>query len=174
VLLRAFTLDLQESRWHGHRGRRCGLITIKKLPLNCSDWQYSQIATHKRKKLHSPAQSGAPGGDLFCGGASNIQLYQASGETQVYTSVFRLRDLPPFADPRRRHSFPPSLHVSGGGTVAQSSFARTEFSVAPNGANLRIYSGDASSASARFYRVDNANVAASSLFNFTWTAVAGL
>jgi hypothetical protein len=88
VLLRAFSLDLQESRWHGHRGSRCGLITSKKLPLNCSDWQYSQIATHKRKKLHSPAQSGAPGGDLFRGGASNIQLYQASGETQVYASFF--------------------------------------------------------------------------------------
>jgi hypothetical protein len=54
---------------------------------------------------------------------------------------------------------------AGGGTVAQSSFARTEFSLAPNGASLRIYTGDASSAPARFYRVDNANVAASSLFN---------
>jgi hypothetical protein len=66
------------------------------------------------------------------------------------------------------------VFMSAGEGVAQSSFARTEFSVAPNGANLRIYAGDASSASARFYRVDNANVAASSLFNFTWTAVAGL
>ena len=40
-----------------------------------------------------------------------------------------------------------------------------EFSLAPNGTNLRIYVGDASSAPARFYRVDNANVAASTLFS---------
>src|SRR4029077_3686643 len=84
----AFDLDSQAPRRHGHRGTGCGLITTKKLPLKCSDWQYSHIATHIRKKLHFPAQSGAPGGDLFRGGASNIQLYQASGETQVYASFF--------------------------------------------------------------------------------------
>jgi hypothetical protein len=150
------------------------LITTKKLPLNCSDWQYSQIATHKRKRLHSPAQSGAPGGDLFRGGASKIQLYRASGETQVYASFF---DYGIFRRSQAQDgdtAFHQVFMSAGGGTVAQSSFARTEFSVAPNGANLRIYTGDASSAPARFYRVDNANVAASSLFNFTWTAVAGL
>jgi hypothetical protein len=40
------------------------LITTKKLPLKCSDWQYSQIATHKRKRLHSPGQSSATGGQM--------------------------------------------------------------------------------------------------------------
>src|SRR6476660_4512050 len=61
----------------------------------------------------------------------------------------------------------------GGGTTAQSSFSRTEFSLAPNGANLRVYVGDASSAPANFYRVDNANVTAATLFtggtNGGWT-----
>ena len=107
----------------------------------------------------------ATGGDFFRGGASNVQLYRASGETQVYVSLF---DYGIF---RRSHTqdgdtiFHQIFLSAGGGTLAQSSFARTEFSLAPNGANLRIYTGDASSAPADFYRVDNANVAAASLFN---------
>jgi len=142
VLLRAFSPALQEPRWHGHRRTGCGLITIKKLPLKCSDWQYSQIATHKRKRLHSPAQSGAPGGDLFRDGASNIQLYRASGETQAYASFF---DYGIFRCSQTQDGDTAFHQVfrSAGGTVAQSSFARTEFSVAPNGVNLRIYTGDA-------------------------------
>ena len=115
----------------------------------------------------------ANGGDFFRGGASNIQLYRASGETQVYASFFdygifrRSQTLDSDTD------FHQVFMSAGGGTVAQSSFSRTEFSLAPNGANLRIYTGDASSAPANFYRVDNANVAASSLFdgvsNVGWT-----
>jgi len=115
----------------------------------------------------------ATGGDFFRGGFSNIQLYRASGETQVYASAF---DYGVF---RRSHAqdgdtaFHQIFMSAGGGSVAQSSFSRTEFSLAPNGANLRVYVGDASSAPATFWRVDNANVPAATLFtggtNGGWT-----
>jgi hypothetical protein len=107
----------------------------------------------------------ATGGDFFRGGASNIQLYRASGETQVYASFFDYGIFRRSQTQDGDTAFHQVFMSAGGGTVAQSSFARTEFSLAPNGANLRIYTGDASSAPADFYRVDNANVAASSLFN---------
>jgi len=107
----------------------------------------------------------ATGGDLFRGGASNVQLYRASGETQVYASFF---DYGVFRRSQTQDgdtAFHQIFQSGGKGTLAQSSFARTEFSLAPNGANLRIYTGDSTSAPATFYRVDNANVAASSLFD---------
>jgi hypothetical protein len=115
----------------------------------------------------------ATGNDFFRGGASDVELYRASGETQVYISFFDFgiyrRSMTQDGDA----AFHQIFKAAGGGTLAQSSSARTEFSLAPNGGNLRIYVGDASSASARFYRVDNANVAASSLFdgvsNVGWT-----
>jgi hypothetical protein len=109
--------------------------------------------------------SSATGGDFFRGGASNVQLYQASGETQVYASFF---DYGIFRRSRTQDgdtAFHQVFMSAGGGMIAQSSFSRTEFSLAPNGRKLRIYTGDASSAPANFYRVDNANVAASSLFD---------
>lgn len=107
----------------------------------------------------------ATGGDFFRGGASHVQLYRASGETQVYASFFDYGIFRRSQTQDGDTAFHQVFMSAGGGTVAQSSFARTEFSLAPNGANLRIYTGDASSAPARFYRVDNANVASSSLFN---------
>jgi hypothetical protein len=109
--------------------------------------------------------SSPTGGDFFRGGASNIQLYRASGETQVYASFF---DYGVFRRSQTQDgdtAFHQVFQSAGGGSVAQSSFSRTEFSLAPNGTNLRIYTGDASSAPANLYRVDNANVPASSLFN---------
>lgn len=103
------------------------------------------------------------GGDFFRAGVSNIQLYRAGGETQVYASLFDYglyrRSMTQDGDTLFHQLF----NAAGGGTVPQSSFARTEFSLAPNGANLRIYLGDSSSAPADFYRVDNANVAAATL-----------
>src|SRR5260370_41395672 len=61
---------------------------------------------------------------------------------------------------------------AGGGTVANSSTSRTEFSLAPNGGNLRVYVGDAP-APASFWRGNHPNVTAATLFtggtNGGWT-----
>ena len=115
----------------------------------------------------------ATGGDFFRGGASNVQLYRAAGETQVYASFFDYGIFRRSQTQDGDTAFHQIFQSAGGGTVAQSSASRTEFALAPNGANLRIYTGDASSAPAEFFRVDNANVAASSLFdgvsNVGWT-----
>ncbi len=116
--------------------------------------------------------STATGGDLFRGGCSNIQLYRAAGETQVYASFFDYGIFRRSQTQDGDTAFHQVFKAAGGGLVANSSTARTEFSLAPNGANLRIYTGDASGASANFYRVDNANVPALSLFNISnvgWT-----
>ena len=123
----------------------------------------------------TPDGSVATGGDFFRGGVSNIQLYRASSETQVYASLFDYgvyrRSMTQDGDT----AFHQIFAAAGGGTVAQSSFARTEFSLAPNGANLRIYVGDAFSAQADFYQVDNANVPAATLdtggTNGGWTTL---
>jgi hypothetical protein len=121
----------------------------------------------------------ATGGDFFRGGCSHIELYRAAtgNETQVYASFF---DYGVFRRSRTLEhdtAFHQIFKAAGNGTVAQSSFARTEFSLAaistgPNSGNLRVYVGDASSAPADFYRVDNANVTASTLVggnNGGWT-----
>lgn len=113
------------------------------------------------------------GGDFFRGGASNVQLYQASGETQVYASFFDYGIFRRSETQDGDTAFHQIFLSAGGGTVAQSSFSRTEFALAPNGPNLRIYTGDATSAPAEFFRVENANVPDTSLFdgvsNVGWT-----
>src|SRR5438067_2861541 len=115
------------------------------------------------------------GGDFFRGGCSHIELYPSTSppETQVYASFF---DYGVFRRSKTldgpNSGFKQIFKAAGSGTVAQSSFARTEFSLAPNGANLRVYVGDASSAPANFYRVVNANVTAATLLggnNGGWT-----
>jgi hypothetical protein len=117
--------------------------------------------------------SSANGSDFFRGGASSIRLYRASGETQVYASFFDYGIFRRSQTQDGDTAFHQIFKSAGGGSAAQSSSSRTEFALAPNGAKLRIYTGDASSAPADFYRVDNANVAASSLFdgvsNVGWT-----
>jgi hypothetical protein len=119
---------------------------------------------------------GSPtGGDFFRGGCSHIELYRSTSppETQVYASFFDYgvyRRSKTLDGPQS--NFKQIFASAGNGTVAQSSFSRTEFSLAPNGSNLRIYVGDSSSAPANFYRVDNANVAAATLLggnNGGWT-----
>jgi hypothetical protein len=114
------------------------------------------------------------GGDFFRGGCSHIELYRAAtgNETQVYASFFDYGVFRRSKTLEHDTAFHQVFNAAGNGTVAQSSFARTEFSLAPNGSNLRIYVGDASSAPADFYRVDNANVTASTLVggnNGGWT-----
>ena len=118
--------------------------------------------------------SSLTGNDFFRGGASHIELYRVSGETQVYAAfvdhgVYR-RSMTLDGD----SAFHQIFNSAGGGTVANSSSSRTEFSLAPNGASLRIYVGDTGNgASADFYRVNNANVSAGTLVtggtNGGWT-----
>jgi hypothetical protein len=81
------------------------------------------------------------------------------------------------ASRHREGTFKQIFGSAGGGTLAQSSSSRSEFSLAPisrgpNRGHLRIYVGDAP-APASFWRVDNANVAAATLFtggtNVGWT-----
>src|SRR5262249_34645339 len=113
------------------------------------------------------APGSSTGGDFFRGGCSHIQLYRPAGVTQVYASffdygVFR-RGFP--GDPA---GFNQIFLSGGGGTVAASINSRTEFSLAPNGSDLRVYVGDANASGlGTLYRVDNANVAATTLFNGT-------
>jgi hypothetical protein len=117
------------------------------------------------------------GGDFYRGGCSHIELYRASGETQVYASFF---DYGVF---RRSNTldhdsvFHQIFASAGKGTLPNSSIYRTEFSLAPNGSDLRIYVGDggidngciacttADTVQATFWRVDNANVTAATLSN---------
>ncbi len=112
------------------------------------------------------------GGDYFRGGCSHIQLYRPGTETQVYASFFDYGVFRRSMTQDGDTAFHKIFNSAGGGTLPQSSFSRTEFSLAPNGSSLRIYVGDSSSAPADFYRVDNANVTAATLLggnNGGWT-----
>lgn len=60
-------------------------------------------------------------------------------------------------------SFEQVFASAGGGDIANSASSRTQFALAPMGNKLRIYVTDSGSAAADFYRVDNANVPASTL-----------
>jgi len=116
----------------------------------------------------------ANGNDFFRGGVSNVQLYRASGETQVYASAFDYGVFRRSMTQDGDTNFHQIFNSAGGGTVGNSSTSRTEFSLAPNGTNLRVYAGDTGNGgSADFYRVDNSNVAAATLFtggtNGGWT-----
>jgi transposase-like protein len=90
------------------------------------------------------------GGDFFRGGISNVQIDKTSGD--VYASAFD------YGLYRNSGSGWEQIFASaGGGTVGNSSFSRTEFSLAPDGSNLRIYVGDTGTgATADFYTVANA------------------
>ena len=115
---------------------------------------------------------------------SNVQLYRSGSETQVYASFF---DYGVFRRSQTQdgdtdfHQIFASLF---NGDPGASSLFRTEFSLAPNGSNLRVYVGDGglgntpqsgveTGIEAQFYRVDNANVSAATLFtggtNGGWT-----
>ena len=115
------------------------------------------------------------GGDFFRAGCSDIELYRPGGETQVYASFFDYgvyrRSMTQDGDT----AFHQIFAAAGGGLVGNSSTARTELSLAPNGSDLRVYVGDASGSGAAFYRVNNANVSAATLFtggtNGGWTTL---
>ena len=126
------------------------------------------------------------GGDFFRGGCSHIELHQtATPETEVYASFFDFgifrRSMTQDSDSTFHQIF---ASQGGGAAGLNSQIFRTEFSLAPNGGNLRVYVGDGglggtpesgptTGLEAQFYRVDNANVAAGTLFtggtNGGWT-----
>src|SRR5205814_439808 len=109
------------------------------------------------------------GNDFFRGGISKIS-YAPDG--RLYVSVF---DYGLYRSVGSA-GFEQVFASAGGGLVANSLSARTEFSLAPlaNG-NLRIYVGDTGSGLADFYSVDNANVPTSALtngvINLRWTTL---
>ncbi len=116
----------------------------------------------------------ATGSDFFRGGASDVELYRASGETVVYASFFDYGIYRRSAALDGDTAFHQVFNSAGGGSLANSSSSRTEFSLAPSGGSLRIYVGDTGNgASADFYRVDNANVPSATLVtggtNGGWT-----
>jgi hypothetical protein len=119
----------------------------------------------------TPNGGTATGGDFFRGGCSHIELYRPGSETQVYASFFDYGVFRRSVTLDGNSNFNQIFASAGGGTVPNSSTSRTEFSLAPNGSNLRIYVGDAPPP-ANFYRVNNANVTAATLLggnNGGWT-----
>jgi hypothetical protein len=117
------------------------------------------------------------GGDFFRGGCSHIELYRPGSETQVYASFFDYGVFRRSVTLDGNSNFNQIFKSAGNGAVANSSTARTEFSLAPiltgpNKGNLRVYVGDASGSTADFYTVDNANVTTATLVggnNGGWT-----
>ncbi len=111
---------------------------------------------------------GSPNGsDFFRGGVSNMAFDStglAPGQPPVlYFSVFD------YGLYRRNSNkgFEQIFASVGGGNVKLSADSRTEFALAPNGNKLRIYVGDTDGTTADFYRVDDANVGASTLTDGT-------
>jgi hypothetical protein len=116
------------------------------------------------------------GGDFFAGGCSHIELYKhGSSEQQVYASFFDFGIFRRSMTQDGDSTFHQVFASQGGGSGGLSSIFRTEFSLAPNGNNLRVYVGDGGLGNtpqngvvtrieAQFYRVDNANVSAGTLF----------
>jgi hypothetical protein len=101
------------------------------------------------------------GGDFFRGGASDVELYRSSNETHVYAAFFDYGVYRRSVTLDGDNAFHQIFNSAGGGTVANSPTSRTEFSLAPDKARLRIYVGDTGNgATADFFRVDDANVAA--------------
>ena len=116
------------------------------------------------------------GGDFFRAGCSHIELYRPGSETQVYASFFDYGIYRRSFTQDGDTAFHQIFASAGGGTVANSSTSRTEFSTNPNGSALRVYVGDTGNGgSASFRRVDDANVSAATLVtggtNGGWTTL---
>jgi hypothetical protein len=118
--------------------------------------------------LSDPVNPASPNGsDFFRGGVTGIAL-DPSDPSTVYLSMF---DYGIFRKSQRLDgdsAYHSVFASAGGGSVANSSTSRTQFALAPNGSNLRIYATDAGSGPGDFYRVDNANVSAATLLG-AWT-----
>ncbi len=106
---------------------------------------------------------GSPNGsDFFRGGVTSIQFNTTNASSQVYFSMF---DYGLFRS--NNGSFEQVFASAGGGSIANSSGSRTQFALAPNGSKLRIYLVDSDATTGNLYRVDNANVPASTLTDGT-------
>lgn len=126
-----------------------------------------------------PVNPASPtGADFFRGGVSKIALDRtglAAGQpTRVYAAFFSYGVYRSSAvDEGGDASYKQVFSSAGMGSPAASSGARTEFALAPKGDKLRVYVGDTGGQPADFYRVDNANVPASTLTGGTanpgWT-----
>lgn len=117
-------------------------------------------------KQSDTVNPGSPNGsDFFRGGVTKIVFDRTGVAAGLPSRVyFTVSDYGLYRQLENK-AFEQVFASAGGGTVANSSTSRTEFALAPMGNNLRIYLGDLASANADFYRVDNANVAASTLTN---------
>ncbi len=125
------------------------------------------------------------GGDFFRGGCSHIELYRRpvppATETEVYASFFDFGIFRRSMTQDSDSAFHQIFKSQGGGAAGlNSQIFRTEFSLAPISTGpppkpLRIYVGDGglgdtpqsgvvTGLEAQFYRVDNANVSAATLF----------
>lgn len=111
------------------------------------------------------------GSDFFRAGVTKIALDRtglAAGQpSRVFASLFDyglFRSSP--ADEAGNAGYKPIFASAGGGLVANSIGARTEFALAPMGGRMRIYVGDTDgNTPADFFRVDDANVPAAALSN---------
>ncbi len=128
--------------------------------------------------------SRANGGDFFRAGVSHVELYAASGETQVYASAFDYGIFRRSVTLDGDFGFHQIFASQFNGDPAASADFRTEFSLAPMGSKLRVYVGDGgvgntpesgvvTGTEAQFFRIDNTNVPAATLFDGTsnvgWT-----
>lgn len=109
----------------------------------------------------------ANGLDFFRGGVTKIEAYQRGDDDNEHHSAtqfyFSMMDYGLFRS-TSAGGYELVFASAGGGTVAGSANARTEFDLVPMEDGLRIYLGDAdANGVANLYRTDNANVAASKL-----------
>lgn len=107
---------------------------------------------------------GSPNGsDFFRGGVTNVK-FDPTTAGRIYFSIFDYGVYRSAAG-----GYEQVFASAGGGSPANSLGSRTEFALAPiNATTLRIYVGDTDgNTPANLYRVDNANVAATTLTNGT-------
>src|SRR3989440_11303697 len=106
---------------------------------------------------------GSPNGsDFFRGGITRIAFYTNGPGAARQQLYFSMSDYGLFRE-SANGTFEQVFASAGGGAVANSGGARTEFALAPDGGKLRIYVGDTDGNTADLYRVDDANVPATRL-----------
>ncbi len=118
-------------------------------------------------KQSDPVNPGSPNGsDFFRGGVTKIAFYRNRLSTSQEWLYFSMSDYGLYRE-NASGAFEQVFASVGGGTVANSGGARTEFALAPNDNKLRIYVGDTDGKTADLYRVDDANIPAATLTDGT-------